>query len=103
MQGVPRFAEATVRVVEEKHAGWRTPATGRDWVSSFERYAFPRIGKMPVWEDTSAGPAATFVFFEDARRGFDAFLGQLWHGADQMRPDVRVIMTLNIMTLILVS
>ena len=43
------------------------------------------------------------VFFEDARRGFDAFLGQLWHGADQMRPDVRVIMTLNIMTLILVS
>ena len=33
---------------------------------------------------------ATFVFFEDARRGFDAFLGQLWHGADQMRPDVRV-------------
>ena len=53
MQGVPRFAEATVRVVEEKHAGWRTPATGRDWVSSFERYAFPRIGKMPVWEDTS--------------------------------------------------
>ena len=54
MQGVPRFAEATVRVVEEKHAGWRTPATGRDWVSSFERYAFPRIGKMPVWEDTSA-------------------------------------------------
>ena len=35
---------------------------------------------------------ATFVFFEDARRGFDAFLGQLWHGADQVRPDVRVIM-----------
>ena len=34
---------------------------------------------------------ATFVFFEDARRGFDAFLGQLWHGADQVRPDVRVI------------
>ncbi len=46
---------------------------------------------------------ATFVFFEDARRGFDAFLGQLWHGANQVRPDVRVIMTLNIMTLILVS
>ena len=36
---------------------------------------------------------ATFVFFEDARRGFDAFLGQLWHGANQVRPDVRVIMT----------
>ena len=35
---------------------------------------------------------ATFVFFEDARRGFDAFLGQLWHGANQVRPDVRVIM-----------
>ena len=42
---------------------------------------------------------ATFVFFEDARRGFDAFLGQLWHGANQ----VRCSMTLNIMTLILVS
>ena len=37
------------------------------------------------------GRSETFVFFEDARRGFDAFLGQLWHGADQVRPDVRVI------------
>ena len=53
-QGVPSFAEATARVVEQKQAGWRNRAHGRDWILTFERYAFPRIGKMPVSEVTSA-------------------------------------------------
>ena len=44
-RGVPSFAEATARVVEQKQAGWRSPAQGRDWILTFERYAFPRIGK----------------------------------------------------------
>ena len=53
-QGVPSFAEATARVVEQKQAGWRSRAHGREWILTFERYAFPRIGKMPVSEVTSA-------------------------------------------------
>ena len=42
------------RVVEQKQAGWRSRAHGREWILTFERYAFPRIGKMPVSEVTSA-------------------------------------------------
>ena len=54
-QGVPSFAEATARVVEQKQAGWRNRTHGREWILTFERYAFPRIGKMmPVSEVTSA-------------------------------------------------
>ena len=53
-QGVPSFAEATARVLEQKRAGWRSRAHGREWILTFERYAFPRIGKMPVSEVTSA-------------------------------------------------
>ena len=53
-QGVPSFAEATARVVEQKQAGWRSRTHGREWILTFERYAFPRIGKMPVSEVTSA-------------------------------------------------
>ncbi len=66
-------------------------------------YCWPIKSRSSCEHDTNRTTHATFVFFEDARRGFDAFLGQLWHGANQVRPDVRVIMTLNIMTLILVS
>ena len=53
-QGVPSFAEATARVVAQKQAGWRSRAHGRDWPSSFERYAFPGIGRVPVSEVPSA-------------------------------------------------
>ena len=52
-QGVPSFAEAAVRVFEQKQAGWRSEKHRRDWMSTLERYAFPRIGKMPVSEVTS--------------------------------------------------
>ena len=53
-QGVPSFAGATARVVERKQAGWRSRVHAREWILTFERYAFPRIGKMPVSEVTSA-------------------------------------------------
>ena len=41
-------------MVEQKQAGWRNRAHAREWILTFERYAFPRIGKMPVSEVTSA-------------------------------------------------
>ena len=53
-RGVPSFAEATARVLEQKQAGWRSEKHRRGWITSLERYAFPRIGKMPVSEVTSA-------------------------------------------------
>ena len=53
-QAVPTFAEAAMRVLEQKRAGWRNPRHPREWISSLRRLAFPRIGKMPVSEVTSA-------------------------------------------------
>ena len=53
-QGIPTFAEAAARVLEQKQAGWRNPRHAREWISSLKRFAFPRIGKMPVSEVTSA-------------------------------------------------
>ena len=53
-QGVPSFAEAAATVVEQQQAGWRDPQYPKIWLNSLERYAFARIGKMPVSEVTSA-------------------------------------------------
>ena len=53
-QGIPTFAEAAARVLEQKQAGWRNPRHAREWISSLRRFAFPRISKMPVSEVTSA-------------------------------------------------
>ena len=53
-RGVPTFAEAAMKVVEQQKAGWRNPKYPRAWLSSLERFAFGRIGKMPVTEVTGA-------------------------------------------------
>ena len=53
-QGIPTFAEAAMRLLEQKRAGWRNPRHPREWMSSLRRFAFPRIGKVPVSEVTSA-------------------------------------------------
>ncbi len=52
--GVPTFAEAAARVVEQQQTGWRDPKYATIWLSSLERYAFARIGKIPISEVTSA-------------------------------------------------
>ena len=53
-EGIPTFAEAASRVLEQKRGGWRGRRHHREWMSSLRRFAFPRIGKMPVSEVTSA-------------------------------------------------
>ena len=53
-QGIPTFAEAAARVLEHKRAGWRNRKHACEWLSSLRRIAFPRIGKVPVSEVTSA-------------------------------------------------
>ena len=53
-EGIPTFAEAASRLLEQKRAGWRGPRHSQEWISSLRRFAFPRIGKVPVSEVTSA-------------------------------------------------
>ena len=53
-EGIPTFAEAASRVLEQKQAGWRNRKHAREWLSSLRRLAFPRIGKVPVSEVSSA-------------------------------------------------
>ena len=53
-EGIPTFAESAARVLEQKQAGWRNRKHAREWLSSLKRLAFPRIGRMPVSEVTSA-------------------------------------------------
>ena len=53
-EGIPTFAEAAMRVLEQKRDGWRTPRHSQEWISSLRRFAFPRIGKVPVSEVSSA-------------------------------------------------
>ena len=53
-EGIPTFAEAAARVLEQKRAGWRNRKHAHEWLSSLKRVAFPRIGKVPVSEVTSA-------------------------------------------------
>ena len=53
-EGIPTFAEAASRVLQQKRDGWRGRRHHREWMASMRRYAFPRIGKMPVSEVTSA-------------------------------------------------
>ena len=52
-RNMPSFAEAAERVVEQKRSGWRNPRQAHDWMASLQRYAFARIGRMPVSEVTS--------------------------------------------------
>ena len=54
VQGVPTFAEAARRVLEQKQGGWRGRWHAQNWWRSMERYAFPRIGSRPVSEVTTA-------------------------------------------------
>ena len=53
-EGMPTFADAAARVVEQKRAGWRSPLHARTWLNSLEHHAFPRIGNRPVSEVASA-------------------------------------------------
>ena len=52
--GMPTFAAAAARVLEQKRAGWRNTRHPASWLSSLERYAFPCIGSRPVSEVSSA-------------------------------------------------
>ena len=50
---MPTFAYATEQVWNQLRPAWRNRKHPKAWLSSLERYAFPRIGKMPVSEVSS--------------------------------------------------
>ena len=52
--GIPTFAVATSRVLEQRRAGWRNPKHVKEWPASLERHVFPRIGERLVSEITRA-------------------------------------------------
>ena len=54
VQGVPTFAEAARRVLEQKRGGWRGRWHIHNWWRSMERYVFPRVGSRPVSEVNTA-------------------------------------------------
>ena len=54
VQGVPTFAEAAHRVLEQKRGGWRGRWHAQNWWNSMERYVFPRIGRRPGSEVNTA-------------------------------------------------
>ena len=54
VQGVPTFAEAARRVLEQKRGGWRGRWHAQNWWRSMERYVFPRVGSRPVSDVNTA-------------------------------------------------
>ena len=52
-KSMPTFAAAEA-VRAQMRPGWRNPKHGKDWMSSVARFAFPRLGKLPVSAVTSA-------------------------------------------------
>ena len=56
---MPTFAAAAEAVLAQMRPGWRNPKHGEDWLSSMARFAFPRLGKLPVSEVTSADVVET--------------------------------------------
>ncbi|MCY4027873.1 MAG: tyrosine-type recombinase/integrase [Acidobacteria bacterium] len=59
LKSMPTFAVAAEAVLAQMRPGWRNPKHGKDWLSSMERFAFPRLGKLPVSEVTSADVVET--------------------------------------------
>ncbi len=54
-RSIPTFAEAAERVIKAHRGGWKEGGKSEEnWRSSLQRYAYPRIGSMPVDEVTTA-------------------------------------------------
>ena len=81
-ESTPTFAEAARQVWNQLRPGWRSPEHAQLWLSSLERYAFPRIGEMPVSKVTSAD--------------LIGILAPIWHDkastAQKLRQRIRAVM-----------
>ena len=84
-QGIPTFAEAATRVLEQKRAGGRNRKHAREWLSSLRRLAFPRIGKVPVSEVSSADVLEILTPIWH-RKAETARRVRMWSGTGWRRP-----------------
>ena len=75
LQSIPTFSEAAAAVIEQKQAGWKNAEQIFAWRNSLVRYAFPRIGSLPVSEITSADVLA--------------ILSPIWHAKPVIAKAVR--------------
>ena len=82
VESTPTFADATRQDWKQLRPGWRSPQHAQLWLSSLERYAVPRIGKMPISEVTSADVIG--------------ILAPIWHDmpptARKLRQRIRAVM-----------
>ena len=82
VESTPTFAEAARQVWKQLRPGWRSREHAQLWLSSLERYAIPRIGKMPISEVTSADVIG--------------ILAPIWHDtaatARKLRQRIRAVM-----------
>ncbi len=82
VESTPTFADATRQVWKQLRPGWRSPQHAQLWLSSLERYAVLRIGKMPISEVTSADVIG--------------ILAPIWHDmpptARKLRQRIRAVM-----------
>ena len=81
-ESMPTFAEATRQVWTQLRPGWRSAQHAQLWMSSLKRFAFPRIGGMPISEVTSADVIG--------------ILAPIWHDkattARKLRQRIRAVM-----------
>ena len=82
VESTPTFAAATRQVWKQLRPGWRSRQHAQLWLSSLERYAIPRIGKMPISEVSSADVIG--------------ILAPIWHDtaatARKLRQRIRAVM-----------
>lgn len=57
----PTFKEAASKVHKELKRGWREGKHSEDWLSSLERHAYPKLGRLPV--DQIDGPLIRDTLF----------------------------------------
>lgn len=61
-RGIPTFREAAEKLIEEQSPTWRNDKHTKQWSSTLETYAFPKLGSMSV--DQISGPEVREVLLE---------------------------------------
>ena len=57
----PTFKEAALMVHKEHLPSWRNPKHGKQWMSTMEQYAFPKLGNIRVDKITAPDVRATLL------------------------------------------
>ena len=61
-RGIPSFREAAEALIKEQSPTWRNEKHAKQWVSTLEAYAFPKLGSISI--DRITGPEVREVLLE---------------------------------------